>query len=44
MMANDATSLLRFDSWSNESAVRPSPAGKDVNMEAEESTFLKAVT
>jgi hypothetical protein len=30
--------------WSNERAVRQSPAGKDVNTEAEEATALEAVT
>jgi hypothetical protein len=38
VMASDAVNS------SNELSVRPSPAGKDVNMEAEESTLLEAVT
>jgi hypothetical protein len=34
----------KFHSWSNESVVRQSLAGKNVNTEAEETTALEAVT
>jgi hypothetical protein len=35
---------VAVDSWSNELVVRQSPAGKDVNMKAEEYLLLGAVT